>query len=409
MLSDLSMRTQTRQPVWQLNKGPWGMVEYKNPPDTSLWGPLGLAQDMLQTALHAIANQFPKKYQAKVALIVEIVAAAWTAGALSGLLLQTFSALNATIAKKLAGDLVSKVITPDLAMKAVTTPPMPPGADLSTMVKKLMEPINGMAARSAKGDPVDGLGKTLADAARAAATATDAHTAAKAKADLATATAAVGQLQTNLAIMATLAFTNELRANLWATQPIKFYGGWSPDQWFHWVQSLPLRPHEVTKTITPAYSWTMRDRRPIPTPWGNDPLASSPFRVQMAKTARRDALRVYFKAAGIPSSMADRLQAMIEASAAAQDKIKAGDSLVHVIVAAVKDAVTKAAAAHAKAFQLPAAKPQPTPQPVAHTEPAPASTSPGPAPPAAAVHKPGQLAPLMVGATVLAKVIAAGV
>lgn len=404
MVSDLSTRTLTRQPVGQLNKGPWGMVEYQNPPDTGLWGPLGLVQDMLQTALHAIANQFPKKYQAQVALIVELVAAAWSAGALSGLLVQTFSALDTVIAKKLAGDLVSKVMDPRLALKAVTAPPLPPNADLTTMGKKLMGPLEGMAARSAKGDPADGLGKALSDAARAAATASNPHDLAKAKQDLQTATTALGQLQTNLAILVTLAFTNELRANLWGPTPVKFSGGWSPDQWFQWVQSLPMRPHYINKNLGHPILWTYRSRAKMPTPYGpppngNDPMASSAYRVQMAKTARRDALRAYFKGAGFPVKAADWIQAMIEASPEAKKKIQSKEPLTNVIVTATRDAVQRAAKAHAKAFKLPAA--QALEQPATST-PAPAPASSSSTPPAR--HKSGQLAPLLAGATLLVKV-----
>jgi len=432
------------------DKSPWGMVSFSVHRDTSF---VSSVQDIYGEALGMITAVFPKKYRANAAMIISAVVAAWSAGALTGLIMQSFAGIDALLAKKISGDIVGKVINPKVALKAVTAPPVPPKSNLSDLVKSLMAPIHGMSARSDKGNPIDGLGKTLAasvhklGAATKSQDQTQAKAIAAAKAELQNAVAAVGQLQTNMAILVTLAFTNELRAAMIVprnTMAVHFHKGWTPDQWFAWVQSLPRQVDAKTlprpgllvsrysttqadyqKCLKGAFFWGVnkqaycRRYKPVPLPAGYDgvgpcidcrvggdtwmtshpdpksqallantvpPNKVNPAavrRVQGAPTARRDCLRVYFRAAGIPPRLADWLQAAIDHSPEASAKARAGKSIVDVVLPAVRDAVKDATALHA----LPAALQTPNADP----------------------HRPGQLAPVLTGATLIAKGIATGV
>jgi len=429
------------------DKSPWGMVDFSVHRDTSF---VSSIQDIYGEALGMITSVFPQHYQKAAAMILTAVAAAWSAGALTGLLMRSFAGLNAMVAKKISGDLVSKVINPDAAMKAVSIPQIPPSANMGDLVASLMKPINGMKARSAKGDPIDGVGKALStavhklgDASKPGATAGALDAA---KQELKRTVTAVGQLQTNMAVLVTLAFTNELRAAIIVprnTTGMQFSQGWTPDQWFAWVQSLPrdVNAHTLPRPTLPVvrYRSTQADYKkclnatffwgvnkqqycanvkPVSLPSGYNDVGPcmdcrtgqyAPYgmgrlntaaqqrlaistakpintgairRAQSAPTARRDCLRVYFRAAGIQASLADWLQAAIDKSEDASAKARAGGNIIDVVLPAVRDAVKDAAALHA----LPAALNTPDAQ----------------------AHRPGQLAPLLTSATLIAKGIATG-
>lgn len=380
-------------------RGPWGVVDYQETDVGNIVTQAeGLATDVFAKALGAVAKIFPSRYRTTIEIALTAAAAAWSAGALSGLLLNAMPALEPVLAKKIAGQLVDQVLSPKLVLGALAAPPPPPDMDIGKLVGQLMGPLDGMAARSARKDPADGVGKAMATAAavviHAGASAT-----AQQKSALQTAATAVAQLQSNLAILVTLAFTNTIRANLWDTTPSKFYGGWSPDEWFKWAQSLPrkLDVKAPPRTGRKAGHWYGVENFNVDQcklcVWPDAMQAA--IKAQGAPTARRDCLRVYFTAAGIPARVADWVQGMIEASPAASAKARKGDTIVHVIMQAASDAVHTAVAVHAQPTN-----PAPTVAKASGTPPAlqPAAVT-------VPTHKPGKLAPLLVGATLLGKAL----
>lgn len=378
-------------------------------------GIVGAVRSTLSFYISAVSELVPPHYRKFAPAIISLVVAAWTSGALAGLLESAMPTLNVVIAKKIASKLVGKVITPKMIQQSVVVPDVKPASPPAQMFGTLMAPIKAMAAHSSSGDPVDGLGTLLATGVASSQSGKTAQIRATGEQLVHSATLAVAQLQTNVAVLLTLIFTNELRTSVAYGSLCQLTGwanGWTPDQWFGWLESLPVKipmqPYSAPLVLAP---FTTAQARAI-------------IKAQGAPTARRDALRAYVVGAGLPAKFADWVQGWIEASPAAFAKARAGGTIVQVTMQAISDAVHAAATKHAQPFTpapLPAPAASPTMSAIApiikqHVATETAATPPAAAAPrpavftrAAAVSSEHKLAPVLFGATLFLKALASGV